>query len=200
MTGDLRGLKGPVEIPDPWFWVILLGSILVVVALVTWLIVFLRRRRPAVMAAPPVPPHVRARQQLEAALRLIGQPREFSFALSGALRTYLEERFRLRAPERTTEEFLRELKLTAALLPDQKTALGNFLEQSDLVKFARYEPTEEALRELHGAALRLVDETALSGPLSTGVPESTTVPPRIEPPPLPAPERREVPPVPPPAA
>jgi hypothetical protein len=151
----------------------------VLVALLAWLVIALTRRRQQAALEPPVPPHVRARQQLDAALRLIGQPREFSFALSLALRTYLEERFRLRAPERTTEEFLRELELTAALLPDQKTALGGFLEQSDLVKFARYEPTEETLRELHGAALRLVDETALGGPVESVVPPASPEPPLI---------------------
>ncbi|HXJ75379.1 MAG TPA: hypothetical protein VNM37_21165, partial [Candidatus Dormibacteraeota bacterium] len=45
------------------------------------------------------------------------------------------------------------------LTPDQKQSLGEFLQSCDLVKFARFEPTEETLRQLHDAALRLVDET-----------------------------------------
>ena len=72
---------------------------------------------------------------------------------------YLEERFQFRAPERTTEEFLRELDGTDLLLPDQKESLGNFLASCDLVKFAKYEPGENELRELHGSAVRLVEET-----------------------------------------
>ncbi|HEY5915073.1 MAG TPA: hypothetical protein VJA21_31145, partial [Verrucomicrobiae bacterium] len=69
------------------------------------------------------------------------------------------------APERTTEEFLRELKHTNLLTPDQKRSLGEFLEKCDLVKFAKYEPAESELRDLHGSAVRLVEETE---PVATG--------------------------------
>jgi len=72
---------------------------------------------------------------------------------------YLEERFTFRAPERTTEEFLRELSGTDLLAKPQKESLGEFLQSCDLVKFAKYEPGEKELRELHGAALNLVEET-----------------------------------------
>src|SRR5439155_18093491 len=108
---------------------------------------------------PVIPPHVRARQKLEEALALIGQPREFCILVSDTIRFYLEERFDFHAPERTTEEFLYELQGTQLLLPDQKESLGEFLKSCDLVKFARYEPREPELRELHASALRLVEET-----------------------------------------
>jgi len=45
------------------------------------------------------------------------------------------------------------------LTGEQKESLGGFLESCDLVKFAKYEPREPELRELHGSALRLVEET-----------------------------------------
>ena len=102
---------------------------------------------------------MRAKQKLQEALALIGQPREFCILASDTVRWYLEERFDFRAPERTTEEFLYELQATSLLTPDQKQSLGEFLNRCDLVKFARYEPGESELRELHAAALRLVEET-----------------------------------------
>jgi hypothetical protein len=37
--------------------------------------------------------------------------------------------------------------------------LADFLSQCDLVKFAKYEPTEVELRKLHEAAVRMVNET-----------------------------------------
>jgi hypothetical protein len=67
--------------------------------------------------------------------------------------------FNFRAPERTTEEFLRELAGTDLLWPEQKESLGKFLESCDLVKFAKYEPGENELRELHASAVKLVEET-----------------------------------------
>ena len=48
---------------------------------------------------------------------------------------------------------------TDLLTPDQKQSLGDFLANCDLIKFAKYEPTEVELRALHAAALRLVNET-----------------------------------------
>jgi len=41
--------------------------------------------------------------------------------------------------------------------------LADFLTRCDLVKFARYEPTEEDLLSLLDSALKLVDETAQYG-------------------------------------
>jgi len=54
---------------------------------------------------------------------------------------------------------LHELQATDLLSPEQTESLGRFLESCDLVKFARYEPGEPELRELHGSAVRLVEET-----------------------------------------
>jgi hypothetical protein len=90
--------------------------------------------------------------------------------VSNTLRLYLEERFNLRAPERTTEEFLVELRTSRHLTVDQKQSLGEFLESCDLVKFARFEPNEMALWQLHDAALRLVDETQFD---PIGAPQSS---------------------------
>lgn len=159
VANDIRDIKPPIEIYGAWEW---LWWVLVVMALVASLLavllVFLLRKKPKLV--PPVPPaHIRARQKLEEALALIASPKPFVIAVSDAARAYLEERFDFRAPERTTEEFLHELSDTDLLLPDQKESLGRFLESCDLVKFAKYEPREPELRELHSSALRLVEET-----------------------------------------
>ena len=157
-TNDIRGLKDPVDISQGLGW---LWAGLLILAAVIALLVLLRTKLLAAKAAkaPVVPPHVRAKRRLQAALAHIDDPRLFCFEVSETLRLYLEERFQLRAPERTTEEFLTELQTSSALNHDQKQSLAGFLQNCDLVKFARFEPTESALRELHDAALRLVDET-----------------------------------------
>jgi hypothetical protein len=108
---------------------------------------------------PVIPPHERARQKLQEALPMISQPRPFCVLVSDTIRLYLEERFNFRAPERTTEEFLHELKATNHLLPDQKQSVGDFLSICDMVKFARYEPGQPELEALHSSAVRLIDET-----------------------------------------
>ncbi|MBI5388693.1 MAG: hypothetical protein HZA90_28865 [Verrucomicrobia bacterium] len=159
LTNDIRGIKPPVEIPSGWEWLWwTLGAIAVVVALV-FLWRWWRKRLDRPEIVPVIPPHLRAKQRLHEALRLIGDPRLFCIAVSDALRWYLEERFHLRAPERTTEESLQDLQRTEVLNAEQKLSLTDFLERCDLVKFAKFEPTEAALRDLHDSALRLVDET-----------------------------------------
>lgn len=159
LTNDIRAIKPPVEVPGGWEWLYWTLAALAVAALVAWLWARHRRRQLAPAPAPVIPPHVRARQRLAEALLALSDPERFCTAVSLALRVYLEERFQLHAPERTTEEFLVELQASAALSPAQKLSLQHFLQSCDLVKFARFEPTESALRDLHDAALRLVDET-----------------------------------------
>jgi hypothetical protein len=156
---DIRDIKPLIAIPSGWEWVWWVLAILLVAGLVTLLVKYLKKRRENVPLPPPVPAHVLARQKLQEALALLGQPKPFCTAVSDTVRQYLEARFRFHAPDRTTEEFLYELQDTNLLMPDQKDGLGAFLQQCDMVKFAKYEPGEPELRGLHESALRLVEET-----------------------------------------
>lgn len=159
-TNEFRPIKPPVPITPGWWW---WAAGLLLLTLLAALYVYWNKKRQRARAIPvpaPLPPHVRARLRLEKALSLISDPRLFCIEVSNTARVYLEERFALKAPERTTEEFLIELKETSHLNIDQKALLNQFLERCDLVKFARFEPTETELRELYHVAERLIDETA----------------------------------------
>jgi hypothetical protein len=158
-NADIREVKGLWHIPSGWAWVWWTAILLALAGAgyLAWRKWW--RRKATAATVPDVPPHARARQRLQAALSLVSQPEPFCVEVSQALRVYLEERFELHAPERTTEEFLGELQTSELLDLRHKTSLGDFLTRCDLVKFARYEPAEVELLELHAAALRLVDET-----------------------------------------
>jgi hypothetical protein len=156
---QLHDVKAPVAIANPWLWFWWSLGILVCAGIAFYLWRLWRKKKSQVPAAPIIPPHERARQKLQQALLQIYEPVPFTILVSDTVRVYLEERFNYRAPERTTEEFLHELQNSEHLTPDQKQTLGEFLSRCDLVKFARYEPTEMELRELHASAVRLVDET-----------------------------------------
>ena len=158
-TNALRDIKPPVEIPSGWTWLWWVGGALAAAALAYWAWSYWRKKRTEKPPVPVVPAHIRAKQKLAEALALIHQPKEFCILVSDTIRWYLEERFDFHAPERTTEEFLHELRGTNLLTPDQKDSLVEFLNRCDLVKFARYEPGEQELRQLHAAAVRLVEET-----------------------------------------
>ncbi len=69
-----------------------------------------------------------------------GEIKEFYLRLSSIIRRYIENRFGLRAPEQTTEEFLKGLESAQDFPAEFKPLLNNFLRHCDLVKFARFEP------------------------------------------------------------
>lgn len=178
-------IKPLIDIPNGWLWFFWITGI-IVLAVAAWLLWrYWRKKAATIHLAPPVPPHVHARRMLEHALSLISEPKPFSTAVSGAIRVYLEQRFEFHAPDRTTEEFLYELQASNLLTVEQKLSLAEFLASCDLIKFARYEPTEMELRALHASALRLVNETEprLAAPAN---PPATATPPPAAPPPVPA--------------
>ena len=151
--------KPLIYIPNGWAWVFWTLLILALLAALYFYWRWRRRKRAVLARIPPVPAHVRARRKLEQALAMISEPMPFSILVSRAIREYLEERFNFHAPDRTTEEFLYELQGTQLLTRDQKASLAEFLASCDLIKFAKYEPTEMELRGLYDSALRLVNET-----------------------------------------
>lgn len=158
-TNALRDIKPPVEIPSGWAWVWWVAGAIALAALGYWAWKYWLKKKTEVRPVPVIPAHILAKQRLQEALGLLNQPKQFCILVSDTLRWYLEQRFDFHAPERTTEEFLHELRATNLLVPDQKDSLVEFLNRCDLVKFAKYEPVEPELRDLHAAALRLVEET-----------------------------------------
>lgn len=173
VTNDIRDIKPPVTITSAWEWLWWTLTVLLAAALLLWAWRYWQRRRAQVPVVPPVPAHVRAKQRLQEALSLLAQPKPFCILVSDTIRGYLEERFTFHAPERTTEEFLYELKETDLLTRDQKESLGEFLQRCDLVKFAKYEPGEPELRDLHDSALRLVEETEPPSAATNAAEDST---------------------------
>ena len=80
--------------------------------------------------------------------------------LSDIVRRYIEDRFGIRAPELTTEEFLREARRAGRAERAARELLSAFLERCDRVKFAGHEPAADESQAALGRARRLVEETA----------------------------------------
>jgi len=152
---DIRDIKGLVPLPHNWWWLLILAAAM---ALAYWL--WKRRRSTASINLPPPPtPYelaIRALQQLREENPAV---EEFYTRLSDIVRHYLEGRFYLRAPERTTEEFLYEVSQNNALAQEHKDLLGAFLQESDLVKFARHHPEQSDIQRALEAAEKFVRDT-----------------------------------------
>jgi len=105
--------------------------------------------------------------------RLLAAPRPadaaaiaaFLVAISAIVRQYLEDRFELRTPDLTTEEFLSLAGLSSSLSRDHQLLLRDFLRQADLVKFAGVRATEEEMRCSSDLAVRFLEETRENAPL-----------------------------------
>ena len=89
----------------------------------------------------------------------------FFVELSNIVRRYLEDRFELRAPELTTEEFLGSFGESPDLSRDHQSLLREFLRQADLVKFAGVQPSDDDIQRSIEAARRFLEETRENAPL-----------------------------------
>lgn len=160
-----RDIKNAVDLPlereRVWLWWTAGGAgVALAVILVSWWL--LRRARKAAVPAP-LSPHewaFFALQRLQED-RLIeaGRVQEFYFRLSGIVREYIERRFGLMAPERTTPEFLAEVRTNAVLSREHQRLLTDFLQAADMVKFARYEPAPSEVEDSLTTARAFVDQT-----------------------------------------
>jgi hypothetical protein len=168
-TTDIRDISPPLSLgPERVFQLTPLGLALIFAALAAVISLFLQKKKKKRVIAPVVlPPDEVALQELEELERddLLGrgEVQVFHERISAILRRYIENRFGLKAPERTTEEFLTELSRSqstaGALLGSHKTVLTDFLTQCDLVKFARYEPDRTASERTVEICRKFVEKT-----------------------------------------
>ena len=161
--GKIEPYTSPTESVRPWIaWAI--GSILGL-AIVGLLFVLIFFRTTVVRRSA----YELARKQLD---QLMNQPQpsgeeidEFYVALTSIIRTYLENRFSLRAPELTTEEFLSDVAESAVLSHAHKKLLNDFLKHADLVKFAGVKPGPDDISETLSRASQFLDETKENAPM-----------------------------------
>jgi hypothetical protein len=83
----------------------------------------------------------------------------FFVELSSLIRRYLEDRFELRAPELTTEEFLQVASASPDLDEAHQAFLRDFLRRADEVKFGRLIPPPEDIEAALASASRFLDDT-----------------------------------------
>ncbi len=168
-SSELADIKPPQKLPGrvpPWLW-IALGAALAAYAVGLATSRLWRRREAPARAVPSVPPHVAALRALEA-LRNRGllerdECEPFYVALSLILRTYLEGRFHLNAPDETTEEIVEEMSRSPELSGTQRNILQEFMRQADMVKFAQGHPDRQAMESAFDTTRRFVEQTKPSG-------------------------------------
>jgi hypothetical protein len=125
----------------------------ILVGLIIW---WIRRRwqRPK----PQLSPRERTLELLDRISREIDTlpPYQFSIRVSDILRRYVTEQYQLPVTRQTSVEFLNALAQASPFSEDEKSLLEDFLNRCDLIKFARYDATQEDSRLLLEEATRFV--------------------------------------------
>ena len=167
-SSELADIKAPQKLPGRipgWIWIVL-GAAAVSFAIGIIISALWKNREKLVPTAPPVPAHVIALRALEALQqrKLLEQNecKPFYTELSLILRTYLEGRFNLNAPDETTEEIVIEMSRSPELSGTQRNILQEFMRQADMVKFAKGNPDRTTMESAFETTREFVNETKLT--------------------------------------
>ncbi|MCF6147855.1 MAG: protein BatD [Candidatus Kuenenia sp.] len=166
-AADIRDIAPPVDVDKNYKrlfqWISTGVAAILLCFSVYWL---LKKRKKAGRVQTEVVkklPHEKAYELLEILSKenLIeqGLVKEYYYRITNILRHYIEDRFGLSAPERTTEEFLVEMAYTNKLNNEHKKLIQVFLGKCDMVKYAKYGPSLLESKETYHLAKRLIDET-----------------------------------------
>lgn len=157
---EFHDISPPVDYSLIPLWMVFAAAFagLIILGLIAWLIIRWMRRPKAEKS-----PRERALQFLQDIRAEIDAvtPYQFSIRVSGILRQYVVEQYRLPLTRQTSLEFLEAIANTTTFSEDDRILLEDFLNRCDLIKFARYEATsadselllEEATRFVQGGKL-----------------------------------------------
>jgi len=142
---ELHKAAEPVELPrNLTLLLFCMANVLLLIGAAAGFWIWRRRER----ASDFVPPTARElayrelQQLIESGLAA-RDVKQFYVELTGIVRRYIERTTSIRAPEQTTEEFLREISRRQTFPPEESGRLKHFLEAADLVKFAAHRPRQE---------------------------------------------------------
>ena len=160
----LLDVRAPVSFPANYFYLLIIPAALLIGSLLIF--VYLKRKRKIRVEELPVDtrrPWEIAYDQFKVLEKTSylqeGRFKEYYSELSGIIRLYFENRFNIRAPEMTTEEFLRSLERSRDLTASHKETLKKFMASCDIIKFAKHIPGVDEAKDSFAFARQLVDET-----------------------------------------
>jgi hypothetical protein len=141
-----------------WLFFVGTAAALLLIGWIAWLI--RNRRRSPQFVESPRSRALRLLRRAEAEIERLN-PYAFSIRVSDILRQYVTEQYKLPLTHQTSVEFLNTLTRSSQFSEEDKMLLDDFLNRCDLIKFARYEATQEDSRNLLEEAERFVRGGAL---------------------------------------
>lgn len=159
---DIRPLKDVVGISARF--PVIPVAILILTALAIMALIYFKKNKKAeeIKPLPLKPPEEIARAALNSlkAMRLIerGLIKEYYIRLSDIIRSYIETRYGIFSMDRTTWELFQEMK-SKRIERQHVDRINNFLEDCDMVKFAKYIPDQKEIGEIYKRAEEIIDIT-----------------------------------------
>lgn len=160
LAQQFHDIAPPVDYSLVPRWLILV-CVAAAVLLIGWIAWLIKNRRRA--SQPAESPRARALALLRTATGEIERmtPYAFSIRVSDILRQYVTAQYRLPLTHQTSFEFLTALSRSSEFSEEDKMLLDDFLNRCDLIKFARYDATQDDSRNLLEEAERFVRGGAL---------------------------------------
>ncbi len=168
--GDIRDIKPPLEFERDWMRIarfIFAGFLILVVGILIFFYFKMRKQGKSLIPRrekPKRPPHEIALEELEKLLNgnLIekGEVKQHYIRISEIVRRYIGDRFFILAIEMTTFDLInamRESEIEETVIQD----VEQFLMQCDLVKFAKYIPTNKENQQVADLAVKIINDTKI---------------------------------------
>ncbi|MBU1101458.1 MAG: hypothetical protein KKA84_13745 [Bacteroidetes bacterium] len=164
-SADIFDVKAPLWIGLNW-WMIIIVCLLILILLGGGYYVYKKYFKKEDIIPKKVivkiPPYKIALQSLvdleERKLWQAGEIKEYHSEITGIIRRYFEDRFFVQALEMPSSELLAEMKDVKEMQPIFDTT-RNFLENADMVKFAKFKPMASVNEEMMKQAYYIVRET-----------------------------------------
>ena len=166
-TFVLHDIKGQIRYPLtfkellPWIAAFWLLAVLVILAVC--LVQLHRRRAGGEAAAPKDPAYIVALRELDKwrgdKFWAPDKQKAYYSGITDALKTYIEDRFGVDAPEMTTAELFDALRAEKDLPEELRQELQDVFECADFVKFAKHTASDEENARALPTAVRFVTST-----------------------------------------
>ena len=161
-SADVQDIEDPIDLPQRHGYFFIISALILAAILSVSAVIVLKAKN--TRGSPRFKPaHEIAYEQLTALKKkgLIAQGKimEFYIEISDIARHYIENRFNIKAPEMTTEEFFIKIKEHSQFQTGHKALLKEFLACCDLVKFAKYAPSKQEIEAAFGSTEKFIEQT-----------------------------------------
>lgn len=169
-AGDIRDIKPPLELKrdiKAIIRLIIIGVIIIAIGILTFLFIKRKKEGKGLLpkrVKPPRPPHKIALEELDKLVSSnLTNVKQFYIQLSEIIRKYIESRFYIVALEMTTFQLIQNMNQTE-IDSEIIELTAEFLESCDLVKFAKYIPTDQENQQTIQQAYDIVNKTKIELP------------------------------------